>query len=75
MKPMPSKPFVSRQAIIAILVVLAVAGGAYLLRSRRPKPESDLPPGAIYYFGPMKQKGGSVYATEDGRVVPPPPGG
>jgi hypothetical protein len=57
------------QLVCGALIVAAAIIAAFRLRPAPPQ-LSD----SGYYAGPMLNKAGTAYVTEDGRVVPPPPG-
>jgi hypothetical protein len=56
--------------VMAVLALIAVVVWATSHRSGRPRPE--LTTGAVYYTGPMVQKGNpNMVADEDGKIYPP----
>lgn len=59
--------------LIAVAASLGIAAGVVLMASsptKKPPPS----PGGFYYTGPMRNKSGTGYGTEDGRAVPAPEG-
>ena len=53
------------------IMVLAAVG---LLVSMRLQSQKPAPSASGYYTGPRLNKAGTAYVTDDGRIVPPPPG-
>lgn len=52
------------------LLSVVIAGVVLFMFRQSPKPQAD----PRYYSGPMLNKAGTAYVTEDGRIVSPPPG-
>jgi len=59
----------SLRVFASLLVVSAALSSLLVGCGGKPKPNA---PG--YYTGPRLNKAGTAYVTDDGRIVPPPPG-
>ncbi|HZO91237.1 MAG TPA: hypothetical protein VFB38_23135 [Chthonomonadaceae bacterium] len=60
------------QVLSGILIALALVAAVAFYWQRQPEKP---PPDSGYYTGPFRSKGDpNRYATDDGKIVPPPPG-
>jgi hypothetical protein len=61
-----------KRLLAAFVFALVLAGLAFWTHLNRPL---DDPPGPGYYHGAMRNKANpNLWVTEDGKIVPPPPG-
>src|SRR5258708_6454928 len=60
--------------VLSVLVLVAIA--VWMMNSKQGRPKPETTSGAVYYTGPMAQKGNpNMIADENGRIYPPPAGG
>jgi len=63
-----------RRRIVYVILGALVLFAAMIRLMYSTAPSKPPPSGPGYYTGPMKAKSGNSYGTEDGRLVPAPPG-
>jgi hypothetical protein len=66
MQPKKIGLFVLLVAVLGVVIVVQIRRAAH---PTKPPPDA---PG--YYTGVMLNKSGTAYTTEEGKIVPPPPG-